>query len=305
MDFDHYSITPPNPEFINIGGFAIAWYAILIMIGIGLAVFVALKEAKKKNISTEMMIDLVLVGVPLSILGTRLYFVLFNLGFYLQNPGRILAFRDGGLAIHGGIITAGIYAWWALKRKKVPLLPVLDLVAVGFFIGQIIGRFGNFMNQEAHGGIVNAPTLDAQREVLTNMFIPEFIVNGMFINGNYHHPTFLYEALWNLIGLMIILLVLRRWKTVLVGEIAAFYALWYSFGRIFIEAMRTDSLMIGPFRTAQLISFGTIAVVLVLVVYRRHKKIMMTPYYNFDLEVYKTEEQRKNNYQKKKPKKRG
>ena len=296
MYFDHDSIIPPNPVFFG----PIQWYAVFIMTGITLAVLAAMREGKKRGISSELLLDLVLVGIPLSILGTRLYFVIFNdLRWYLQNPSRILAFRDGGLAIHGGIITAGLYAWWALKRKKIPLLPILDLVAVGFFIGQIVGRFGNFMNQEAHGPIINAPTLDAQREFLTSLFIPEFIVNGMFIRGNYHHPTFLYEALWNLIGLFIVIFILRRLSKILIGEIAAFYVFWYSFGRIFIEALRTDSLMIGPLRIAQVISIIAMVAVSILVVYRRKNQKEMIPYLAFNLQEYQNAKQQQHKKKKK------
>lgn len=288
MYFDHEAITPPSQVFLTIGTFDIYWYAVLIAIGISLAIFASIREGKKRGIDSELILDLVLVGVPLSILGTRLYFVLFNnFLWYLQNPSQIFAIRDGGLAIHGGIITAGIYAWWALKRKKMLLWPTLDIVAVGFFIGQIIGRFGNFLNQEAFGRVINAPTLDAQREFLTNLLIPEFIVNGMFIRGNYHHPTFLYEALWNIIGLCIVVFVLRRFKKVLVGEIAAFYAIWYSFGRFFIEGLRTDSLMIGPLRTAQVISLIAIIGVSILVIWRRKMKKEMIYYAEFDLEKWR------------------
>lgn len=286
MNFDHYSITAPDPVFLRLGGFSVHWYAILILTGVALALLMAIREGKKKGFDSELFIDLVAVGLPVCILGARLYYVLFNLGWFLQNPGRILAIHEGGLAIHGGIIAAILYANWYLKRKKKPLLPILDIVAVGFFIGQMIGRFGNFMNQEAYGRAINAANLDAQREFLTGLFIPEFIVNGMFINGNYHHPTFLYEALWNLLGLLIAIFVLRRLSKLLVGEIAAFYAIWYSFGRIFIEALRTDSLMIGPLRVAQVISIATIVAVVGLVVVRRKNEKEMVPYSTFNLENF-------------------
>ena len=292
MNFDHYSITPPNPILFRLenvpifGTITLTWYGFLIGIGVFLAVFASIREGKKRGIDGELFIDLFGVGFPLSILGARLYFVIFssqNLMWYLQNPIRIIATWEGGLAIHGGIIVAGLYAWWYLNRKKIPVLPILDIVAVGFFIGQIIGRFGNFMNQEAHGHMINAPTLDAQREFLTNLFIPEFIVNGMFINGNYYHPTFLYEALWNFAWLLIAAFILRRLSKVLIGEIAAFYAIWYSFGRIFIESLRTDSLMLGPLRVAQVISIVAIVGVAVLVVYRRKQEKQLIPYATFNL----------------------
>ena len=293
MDFDHFEIVAPDPVFLRIGNFTIQWYAIFILTGVILALLFAIWEGKKKKISSDLLIELVVWGgLPVSILGARLYFVLFNLESYWQQPARIITEFGRGLAIHGGIIAALLFSWWYLKRKKVPLLPVLDLVAMGFFIGQILGRFGNFMNQEAHGPVINAVNLDAQREFLTALFIPEFIVNGMFINGNYHHPTFLYEALWNFVGLLIAAFILRRLPKILVGEIAAFYAIWYSFGRIFIESLRTDSLMLGPFRVAQVISIATIVAVVILVMYRRKNKKMLIPYGLFDLEAFSREQLR-------------
>lgn len=309
MNFDHHSIIPPNPVFLRIGSLSIHWYAVFILMGITLAVIAGIREGKKKGINGDLIIDLVAVAVPLSILGARLYFILFNnLGWYLQNPERIIGIYPNGfigfsgLAIHGGIIVAGLYAWWALKRRNIPVLPFLDLTAAGFFIGQILGRFGNFMNQEAHGRIINAANLDAQREFLTSLFIPEFIVNGMFINGNYYHPTFLYEVLWNFIGLLIIVFVLRRLSKLLVGEIAAFYAIWYSFGRIFIESLRTDSLMLGPLRVAQVISIVTIIAVAIAVIYRRKNEKEMVPYSTFNLEAYLNAQKRSGKHNKNKRK---
>jgi len=292
MNFDHYSITPPNPIIFRLenipifGNITLTWYGFLIGVGVALAVFASIREGKKRGIDGDLFFDLLLFGFPLSILGARLYFVIFSsqsFMWYLQNPIRIIATWEGGLAIHGGIIVAGLYSWWYLKRKKIPVLPFIDIIAVGFFIGQIVGRFGNFMNQEVHGHMINAPTLDAQREFLTSLFIPEFIVNGMFIHGNYYHPAFLYEALWNFAGLLIAAFILRRLSKVLIGEIAAFYAIWYSLGRIFIEALRIDNLMIGPLRVAQVISIGAIVVVTTLVIYRRVKEKEMIPYSTFNL----------------------
>lgn len=293
MNFDHYSITPPSPVFLRLGNFQIYWYSIFILTGVFLALIVSIREGKKKGLESELFIDLVAFGLPICILGARFYWILFNdLGWYLRNPARILGFYpDGfrglsGLAIHGGIIAAILFGVWYLKRKKVPLLPVLDIAAVGFFIGQIIGRFGNFMNQEVYGRAIAGATLDAQRDFLTSLYIPEFIVNGMFINGNYHHPAFLYEILWNLVGLLIAMFVLRRLSKLLIGEIAAFYAIWYSFGRIFLEQLRIDTLMLGPLMVAQVISIATIVAVAGLVVVRRKKEKEIIPYLTFNLQDF-------------------
>ena len=305
--FDHDSITPLNPVIFELGPLTLRWYGLLIGIGMFLAVLAAIKFGKKQGFTAEFVTDVVIFGIPLSIIGARLYFVLFNLDYFLRHPARIVTGFGAGLAIHGGIIVAGLFSWWYLKKRKVPLLPFLDIVSVGFFIGQIIGRFGNFFNQEAYGRVIAGANLDAQRSFLTNLFIPRFIVDGMFINGDYHHPTFLYEALWNLVGLLIAVFVLRKLKQVLVGEIAAFYALWYSFGRFFIEALRTDSLMIGPLMTAQVISIATIIAVGGFVIYRRKTKKFIVPFCEFNLTDFQESERKKNNYQKNntKTKKRG
>ena len=138
------------------------------------------------------------------------------------------------------------------------------------------------MNQEAHGGAVPGSTLDAQREFLKSLFIPDFIVNNMYINGVYYHPTFLYESLWNIIGFLIIIFILRKLSRVLVGEIAAFYAIWYSVGRYFIEGMRTDSLMLtDSIRVAQFISLMIILVVFSIVIGRRMMKKELISYRSF------------------------
>ena len=140
------------------------------------------------------------------------------------------------------------------------------------------------MNQEAHGGVVPGATLDAQREFLKSLFIPDFIVNNMYINGAYYQPTFLYESLWNIIGFLIAILVLRKLSKLLVGEIAAFYAIWYSIGRYFVEGMRTDSLMLtDTIRMAQFISVVTIIVVLIVVITRRIMKKNLVTYRSFYL----------------------
>lgn len=296
MYFDHYSITPLNPVIFG----PLRWYGLLIGIGVVLAVLACVKLGKNQGFTFEFITDIFLFGFPLAIVGARLYFVLFNLDFFLRNPGQILGNFGAGLAIHGGIIVAGLFTWWYLKRKDLPVLPFLDLVTIGFFIGQIVGRFGNFFNQEAYGRVIAGANLDAQRQFLTNFFIPRFIVDGMFINGNYHHPTFLYEALWNLVGLLIAVFVLRKLKQVLIGEIAAFYALWYSFGRFFIESLRTDSLMLGPLMMAQVISIATLVAVGGLVIYRRKTKKLMIPYGEFNLTDFVANKRKKNNYQKQK-----
>lgn len=252
------------------------------MSGVALGLFLAIREGKRVGISPEFFYDLVTYGLPISIICARLYYVLFNLNYYLANPGDIIKIWQGGLAIHGGVIGATIFGYIFCKKRKMTFWLVADIAGSSFIIAQAIGRFGNFMNQEAHGGVVPGATLDAQREFLQSLFIPDFIVNNMYINGAYYHPTFLYESLWNVAGFLIIVFILRKLSGLLIGEIAAFYAIWYSIGRYFIEGMRTDSLMLTEsIRVAQFISIVTIVVVLIAVILRRVMKKDLVFYRSF------------------------
>ena len=279
---DHSTIEPLNRVFLQLGPLTIYWYAVFIMSGVGLGLFLAVREGKRMGIGSEFFYDLVTYGLPISIVCARLYYVLFSLDYYLANPGDIIKIWQGGLAIHGGVIGAVIFGYMFCKKRKVNFWLVADIAGASFLIAQALGRFGNFMNQEAHGGAVPGSTLDAQREFLKSLFIPDFIVNNMYINGVYYHPTFLYESLWNIIGFLIIIFILRKLSRVLVGEIAAFYAIWYSVGRYFIEGMRTDSLMLtDSIRVAQFISLMIILVVFSIVIGRRMMKKELLSYRSF------------------------
>ncbi len=242
---------------ISIGPITIYWYAVIIVFGIFLAYIVVGKLAKAKGISEEFFANLILYGVFIAIVGARLYYVLFNLNYYLANPSKILMITEGGLAIHGGIIAAFIWGFYYTRKHKVDTLLMFDLGSIGFLLAQSIGRWGNFINQEAHGG----PTT---LEFLEKLHLPQFIIDGMYINGVYYHPTFLYESVWNMIG-FIIVITLKDKLFKRKGDIFCFFIVWYSFARFFIEGMRTDSLYIGDFRVAQIISL--VAFILGIVFY--------------------------------------
>lgn len=279
---DHSTIEPLNRVFFQLGPITIYWYAVFIMSGVALGLYLAVREGKRMGIKPDFFYDLVTYGLPISIISARLYYVLFNLDYYLANPGDIIKIWQGGLAIHGGVIGATIFGYIFCKKRKMTFWLVADIAGSSFIIAQAIGRFGNFMNQEAHGGVVPGATLDAQREFLQSLFIPDFIVNNMYINGAYYHPTFLYESLWNAAGFLIIVFILRKLSGLLIGEIAAFYAIWYSIGRYFIEGMRTDSLMLTEsIRVAQFISIVTIVVVLIAIILRRVMKKDLVFYRSF------------------------
>ena len=279
---DHSTIEPLNRVFLQLGPITIYWYAVFIMSGVALGLFLAIREGKKMGINSEFFYDLVTYGLPISIIGVRIYYVAFSWDYYSSHPEDIIKIWQGGIAIHGAIIAAFIFGYFFCKKRKVSFWLVADIASVSFIIAQAIGRWGNFMNQEAHGGVVPGATLDAQREFLQSLFIPDFIVNNMYINEAYYHPTFLYESLWNMVGFLFIVFVLRKLPKLLVGEIAAFYAVWYSIGRYMVEGMRTDSLMLTEsIRMAQFISITTIVLVLILVIYRRLAKKNLITYQSF------------------------
>ena len=192
-----------NP-IIDLGFISIHWYSVLIFLGVLIGGFLVLKEAKKFGFDEDFMVNLIFFTVIIGIVGARLYFVLFNLDYYLSHPLEILMIWKGGLAIHGGILFALIFLVIYLYKKKVNTLLILDFLVVGLIIAQAIGRWGNFFNGEAHGPEVSLAYLQ-------NLHLPQFIINGMYIDGSYYFPTFFFESLWCLFGFLILLLV-RKWK---------------------------------------------------------------------------------------------
>ncbi len=270
MNFSNYMAIIDRVAF-ELGPIKIYWYAVMIIIGILTAIIISLIEGEKIGIEKDTITDILIFGIPIAIIGTRLYYVLFNLDQY-DSFLEIISLQNGGLAIHGGIIASMIFGFVFAKRRKLSLPLLVDLAAPAFLIAQAIGRWGNFINQEAHGGSVPGNNIAEQTKYLQDRFIPNFIIEQMNINGVIYHPTFLYESIWNVIG-FIIILIIRRTKKILIGEIALFYIVWYSVGRFFIEGLRTDSLMLGNIRVAQLVSIlGIVAGVTVFIV-RRYLKI--------------------------------
>lgn len=232
----------------SIGNFEVAWYSIYILIGVLLAGILFLLEAKKYEINMDFCVNMIFWTVIFGIIGARAYYVLFNLDYYLDNISEIIQIWNGGLAIHGGIIGGVLFILLYSIKYEVRFLKMTDMAVPGVIIAQAIGRWGNFFNQEAHGP-------EIAREVLENLhFIPEFVIKGMNIGGTYFHPTFYYEFLWCFLGFIILILVRKFDEHLRVGQLTGIYLIWYSIGRIFIESLRTDSLMIGNFKVAQLIS---------------------------------------------------
>lgn len=242
----------------------IYWYSIFIFLGILVATIMIFRETKKQNISEDFMVNLVFKEVIFGILGARIYYVLFNLKYYLSNPFEIIQIWNGGLAIHGAIIVGIIVLAIECKKNELKLLKLMDIAAVGLIIGQCIGRWGNFFNSEAYGGITTLAHLQAQG-------IPEFVINGMYIEGAYRQPTFFYESIWCLFG-FIALLLIRRYKGLRIGQLTGTYFIWYGFGRFLIESMRSDSLMLGSIKMAQVVSLLFIIIGVLLFLYHLLKK---------------------------------
>ncbi|MFW6298803.1 MAG: prolipoprotein diacylglyceryl transferase [Bacillota bacterium] len=258
---------PLSNVLFEIGPVTVYMYSFMILLGVLAALMLGIQEGKRLGIDPDHIIDGLIIILPLSILGARLYYVIFEWDTYSGDLLRIFAIQEGGLAIHGGFIVAVVGAYIYTRIRKMDLFKVMDLIAPGFLIAQAFGRWGNFFNQEAHGGVVGGveggSALLSQSEQFgflhETLRIPEFIVNMMYISGpdglNYYHPTFLYESIWNVLGFALIL-VLRRTKFMRSGDMIGVYLIWYSIGRFFIESMRTDALFIGDtgLRAAQVIS---------------------------------------------------
>ncbi|OIJ21016.1 prolipoprotein diacylglyceryl transferase [Anaerobacillus alkalidiazotrophicus] len=282
-----YQIQPLNPVAIDLGFTQIYWYGLIIGFGAFLGYILANREAIRRGLPKDLFADLLLYAIPIAILTSRLYYVIFKWDHYSQHPGKILAIWEGGLAIHGGLIGAIITGYIFAKKRGVSFWKLADIAAPSILLGQAIGRWGNFMNQEAHGGPVDP-------EFLQSLFIPQFIINQMYIDGVYYHPTFLYESVWSLIG--VALLIYARRLNFRRGELFLSYVIWYSVGRFFIEGMRTDSLyIIGTLRTAQVISILLIAGAVALIFYRRKTGLSTIRY----LDEEPTEKKKKSKKKKK------
>lgn len=249
-----------NPILIEIAGIKIYWYSLFIFLALLIGGIIVLKEAKKFKVPENFMINLFFYTIPISIIGARAYYVLFNLEYYMQDPISMLKIWEGGLAIHGGIIAGLLFIIYYTKKYKMNTYKILDFIVVGLILGQAIGRWGNFFNSEAHGMATTYATLKS-------LFIPEFIIKGMYIGGVYFHPTFLYESLWCVLG-FIFLILMRKYSYLKVGQITALYLIWYGIGRFIIEGMRTDSLMFGDIKMARVVSFLMVVVGLILFLYK-------------------------------------
>lgn len=252
---------PLNPIAFHFGPIEVHWYGIIIGLGAILGLYIATRESKKRGMSPDHITDLVMIALPIAIICARIYYVAFEWDYYKNHFSEIPQIWHGGIAIHGGLIGAIITAIILTKVRKIPFWKLADIAAPSILLGQAVGRWGNFMNQEAHGGPVS-------RTFLENLHLPAFIINQMDIDGVYYHPTFLYESVWSFIG--VILLIMLRRVNLRRGEMFFSYLIWYSIGRFFIESMRTDSLMLNShLRIAQIISIAIILVSILFIIVRR------------------------------------
>jgi phosphatidylglycerol:prolipoprotein diacylglycerol transferase len=260
ISFPGLGIEMNPPSAFSIGSIDIHFYGVIIALGMLLAVVYAMRRTKQFGLKQDDILDGVLCIVPVAILCARLYYCAFEWDNYKQNPISILYIWEGGLAIYGGVIGAALGIIVFCKVKKLSLGAVLDLVALGFLIGQSIGRWGNFMNREAFG----APTESFLRMGLLNNFTSQV---------EYYHPTFLYESVWNAVGFIALHFLSKRRQYD--GQVALGYVAWYGLGRAMIEGLRMDSLYWGPFRVSQLLAAASClvaAAVLVWQIFRPHSK---------------------------------
>ncbi|HPL53494.1 MAG TPA: prolipoprotein diacylglyceryl transferase [Bacillota bacterium] len=240
-----------NPVAFEIFGIGVRWYGILLSTGIMAGVLLAYYEAKRLGHNPENIIDLALWCVPMAVIGARLYYVIFEWNYYKGDIMKMINIREGGLAIHGALIAAVFTGYVFTRVKNMSFWETADITAPSIILGQAIGRWGNFVNAESHGGPTDLPW-------------------GIMVEGVKVHPTFLYESLWN-IGVFIFLLFQRKKKKV-DGEIFLLYGILYSIGRFWIEGLRTDSLMFMGMRQAQIISVAIAASFTAILIHRRKMK---------------------------------
>lgn len=247
-----------NPIAFQIGGLSVRWYGLLIVIGILLALAVANHNCKKYKVDTEHVLNIVLIIVPVGLICARLYYVIFNWSTYAANPSEIIAVWHGGLAIHGGIIGGALAMLIYCIIKKMPFRVMGDIIAPGVVLAQAIGRWGNFFNQEAYGSETNLPW-------------------AIYIDGAYRHPTFLYESLWDLSTFILLMVLFKKWNGRKKGDIMALYFICYSLGRVWIEWLRTDSLMLGSIKMAMLVSCLGVVLGVIFLIYNRINPVKAYP----------------------------
>ncbi len=244
----------PGAIAFTIGGFEIRWYGILIALGAMLAIIISYYRSQKHDLKNDDVLDVAIIALPVGIIGARIYYVIFSWNeLYRFNPVQVFNIRGGGLAIHGGLIFGVLAAYLVCRKKRISFLEVADLILPTVALAQSIGRWGNFFNEEAYGRTTNLPW-------------------ALIVNGQKVHPTFLYESIWCFL-LFLFLIYWDNHHRKFRGQIACMYGVFYSFERFFVESLRTDSLMIGPFRQAMVLSalVFVASIVLYVILHKRAK----------------------------------
>ena len=238
----------------------IYWYGIIIAM--------ADHEATKRGLKKETMLDLLLIALPIAFIFARAYYVVFRWDYYSTRKDEIIAIWDGGIAIYGGLLGGFLVLYFFARRRGIKIIKMLDIIAPSLLVGQMLGRWGNFFNHEAYGEVVS-------REFLEKRFIPDFIIENMYIDGAYRQPTFLYESLWCFIALVILLLIRNKLAQ---SEVFAMYIVLYGVERFIVEGMRTDSLYIGSLRVSQVLSLvfviGSLIYLIMLNTKYKDKKVL-------------------------------
>lgn len=240
------SFFPDMQTVLTLGSLRVTWYAVIILTGAFIGYYLSIRQLKKWGYEEDVFLNFFIMMLPISIIGARIYYVIFEWGNqYAADPVRIFYIWEGGLAIHGGLIAGVLFGVWYFKKHCINGLRVADAVFPNVMLAQAIGRWGNFMNHEAYGGIVADSFYDHW---------PSFLKDNMYINGHYRQPTFLFESVGNLIGFALITFIYKKYGRKKRGDMAWAYLTWYGMVRVIVEGLRTDSLMLGPLRIAQVVS---------------------------------------------------
>lgn len=246
----------PGPIAVQLGPLAIRWYGVLMATAMALGLWLAYRAARRRGLDPEELLKTAELSLLGGLIGARLYYVLFNLDYYGQYPLKIAYVWEGGLAIHGGILGGLALGGWYAWRKRLPFLTYLDIVAPSLALGQAIGRWGNFFNEEAFGTPTDLPW---------KLYISPSHRPLGYSQFDFFHPTFLYESIWDFLVFLLLVWFFRRRLEQARGALFLTYVGFYSLGRFFTEALRTDSLMLGPIRVAQAISVIGVALALVFI----------------------------------------
>ncbi|EFL94812.1 prolipoprotein diacylglyceryl transferase [Pediococcus acidilactici] len=262
MDLVNFSVGALNPIAFSWGSLQVHWYGIIIASAVVLATILAVREARRRRVDPDRIYDLILWSLPVAIISARAYYVIFEWGYYQNHLSEIIRVWDGGIAIYGALIGAGIVVYLFCRYYWIPVWLMLDIIAPVLIMAQGIGRWGNFMNQEAFGRVTSLAFLQS-------LHLPHFIIQQMWINGAFRQPTFLYESVWDILGFIVLMSLRHVPKLFKQGEIFLSYVIWYSFGRFFVEGMRTDSLMLLGIRVSQWLSVVLFMGAIGLLIWRR------------------------------------